>query len=129
MTRKLLGGVAALALVFSAGLASAQDFSAERLSQSIQVISADEYQGRYPGTEGETKTLDWLKAQYEAMGLEPGGRDGQWLQPVELVRYTPVADSARLVWQKAGEAEQVLTMGEQAVIGGGRLCRLRHYRP
>ena len=35
--------------------------------------------------------LAWLQAQYEAMGLEPGGPNGQWLQPVELKRYTPVA--------------------------------------
>lgn len=116
MTRFLLSGVAALALVCSAGLASAQDFSAERLSQSIRVISADDFQGRYPGSEGETKTLEWLKAQYVAMGLEPGGRDGQWLQPVELARYTPVADAARLVWQIGDGADTALVMGEDAVI-------------
>ena len=34
-------------------------------------------------------TLAWLQAQYEAMGLQPGGPDGQWLQPIELKRYTP----------------------------------------
>lgn len=25
------------------------------------------------GTDGEKKTLDWLQAQYEAMGMQPGG--------------------------------------------------------
>ncbi|WP_420471367.1 M28 family peptidase [Brevundimonas sp. FT23042] len=66
-------------------------FSAERISNDIRTISADDYQGRYPGTEGERKVLAFLQAQYEAMGLEPGGPNGQWLQPVELRRYTPVA--------------------------------------
>ena len=116
MARKLLSGVAALALVFSAGLASAQDFSAERLSDSIRVISADDFKGRYPGTEGETKTLEWLQAQYEAMGLEPGGRDGQWLQPIELIKYTPVADAARLTWQRAGAEPVALVQGETVVV-------------
>lgn len=89
MFRAFSGGVAAVALLLVSGAAVAQDFSAERISSDIRTISADEYQGRYPGTEGEQKTLAWLQAQYEAMGLEPGGRDGQWLQPIDLKRYTP----------------------------------------
>ena len=91
MFRKMMGGVAVAAVLLAAGMASAQDFSAAQLSDGVRTISADEYQGRYPGTEGERMTLAWLQAQYEAMGLEPGGPDGQWLQPVELKRYTPVA--------------------------------------
>ncbi|OYY51981.1 MAG: hypothetical protein B7Y53_08545, partial [Halothiobacillus sp. 28-55-5] len=55
-------GLTALALVLSAGLASAQDFSAERLSQDIRHIASDEFMGRYPGTEGERMTLAWLQA-------------------------------------------------------------------
>lgn len=116
MTRKLLSGVAALALILSAGMASAQDFSAQRLSDSIRVISDDDFQGRYPGTEGETKTLDWLQDQYEAMGLEPGGRDGQWLQPIELIKYTPVADTVRLSWQRAGAEPVALVQGVNLVL-------------
>ncbi|WP_396595577.1 M28 family peptidase [Brevundimonas sp. R86498] len=98
MLRRLSGGAAALALLMSAGLASAQDFSAEALSQGIRHISSDEFMGRYPGTEGERMTLAWLQGQYEAMGLEPGGPDGQWLQPVSLKRYTPVEGSAVVSW-------------------------------
>jgi hypothetical protein len=59
------------------------------LSDGVRTISADEFQGRYPGTEGERLTLAWLQGQYEAMGLQPGGPDGQWLQRVELKRYAP----------------------------------------
>lgn len=68
--------------------------SIPRLSDGIRTISDDAYQGRYPGTEGERLTLAWLQAQYEAMGLEPGGPNGQWLQEVRLDRYTPVAGAA-----------------------------------
>ena len=62
-----------------AGGAFAQDFSEQRLSDGVRTISADEFQGRWPGSEGEDKTLAWLQAQYEAIGLEPGGADGGWL--------------------------------------------------
>ena len=91
MFRKLTGGIALATLLLAAGAANAQNFSAERISNDIRTISADEYQGRYPGTEGERMVLAFLQAQYEAMGLQPGGPNGQWLQPVELKRYTPVA--------------------------------------
>ena len=84
MFRAFTSGVAAAALLFAAGSALAQDFSGERISNDIRAISTDEFQGRYPGTEGERMTLAWLQAQYEAMGLEPGGPNGQWLQPVHL---------------------------------------------
>ena len=65
----LASSVAALAMIASA--ASAQDFSAQRLSDEIRIISADDFQGRKPGTEGERKTLEFLQTQYEAMGLAP----------------------------------------------------------
>lgn len=67
---------------------------AARLSEHVRILSDDSFQGRQPGTEGERLTLDYLQAQYEAMGLEPGGPDGQWRQPVTLTRYTPVRGGA-----------------------------------
>lgn len=86
--RTLFAGVAATVLL-TAGLAQAQDFSAQRLSDHIKVLADDSFAGRFPGTEGERLTLAYLQSQYEAMGLEPGGPDGQWLQDVMLVRFTP----------------------------------------
>lgn len=89
MPKTFLRGVAMAALVFASAPAFAQDFSASTLSEKIRIISADDFQGRKPGTVGEEKTLAWLQAEYEAMGMQPGGPDGQWLQPVELLRLTP----------------------------------------
>ena len=89
MFRSLAASTGVVALLLSAGIAQAQDISAQRLSDGIRTISADDYQGRYPGTDGERMTLAWLQAQYEAMGLQPGGPNGQWLQTVELKRFTP----------------------------------------
>ena len=123
MFRKMMGGVAVAAVLLAAGMASAQDFSAARLSEGVRVISADEFQGRYPGTEGERLTLAWLQAQYEAMGLQPGGPNGQWLQPVELKRYTPVA-GATASWTGPDGTTHALTVGTditvRAVTNDGR---------
>ena len=115
MFRKMMGGVALAAVLLAAGMASAQDFSAARISDGIRTISADEFQGRYPGTEGERMTLAWLQAQYEEMGLEPGGPDGQWLQPVELKRYTPVA-GATAAWTGPDGTTHPLTVGTDIAV-------------
>lgn len=114
--RGLIGGVAALAMVLGAGLAQAQNFSAERLSEGIRQISTDEFRGRYPGTEGERLTLAWLQAQYEAMGVQPGGPDGQWLQAVELSRYTPVAGSASASWTGPDGTVRPLAVGTDIIL-------------
>tara|TARA_R110002167_G_scaffold36050_1_gene114754 strand:- start:1466 stop:3088 length:1623 start_codon:yes stop_codon:yes gene_type:complete len=115
MFRRMMGGVAALALLAVAGPGLAQDFSAVQISEGIRTISADAYQGRYPGTEGERMVLSWLQAQYEAMGLEPGGPDGQWLQPVTLKRYTPVA-GATASWTGPDGQVHALTPGTDIVL-------------
>ncbi|RZJ04583.1 MAG: M28 family peptidase [Brevundimonas sp.] len=115
MFRKMMGGVAVAAVLMAAGMASAQDFSAARISDNIRTISADEYQGRYPGTEGERMVLSWLQAQYEAMGFQPGGPDGQWLQPVELKRYTPVA-GANASWTGPDGQVHALTPGTDITL-------------
>ncbi len=115
MFRKMMGGVAVAAVLLAAGMASAQVFSAARISDNIRTISADEYQGRYPGTEGERMVLAWLQAQYEAMGFEPGGPNGQWLQPVELKRYSPVA-GATASWTGPDGQVHVLAPGTDIVL-------------
>ncbi|MDO9586661.1 MAG: M28 family peptidase [Brevundimonas sp.] len=115
MFRRIMGGAALAAVLLAAGAASAQDFSAARISDDIRTISADEYQGRYPGTEGERMTLAWLQARYETMGLEPGGPDGQWLQPVELKRYTPV-EGATASWTGPDGQSRELTVGTDIAV-------------
>lgn len=110
MMRRIMGGVAAAALLLSAGGAFAQDISAQRLSDGIRTISADDFQGRYPGTEGERKTLDWLQAQYESMGMAPGGPDGQWLQVIDLKRFTPQGPAV-VTWTGPDGQPQTLTPG------------------
>jgi len=115
MFRKMMGGVAVAAMLMTAGMASAQDFSAARISENIRTISADEYQGRYPGTEGERMVLSWLQAQYEAMGFEPGGPNSQWLQEVTLKRYSPVA-GATASWTGPDGVVHPLTPGTDIVL-------------
>ena len=64
---------------------AASAISPERLRADVKTLSSDAFEGRAPGTPGEKKTIDWLIAQFKAMGLKPGARNGSWTQPVPLV--------------------------------------------
>jgi Zn-dependent M28 family amino/carboxypeptidase len=70
------------------GLAS---FTVEGLQEKIRTLSSDEFLGRKPFTEGETKTLKYLETQYREIGLEPGN-DSSYLQEVPLMEITTSAD-------------------------------------
>ena len=58
----------------------------QALSRHVQVLASDEFEGRAPATEGEERTVQYLIEQFRSYGLQPGGVDGSWVQPVPLVR-------------------------------------------
>ncbi|HEU4837739.1 MAG TPA: hypothetical protein VFS90_25130, partial [Pyrinomonadaceae bacterium] len=64
--------------------------TANDILQHTKVISADEYEGRGPGTKGEELTVKYLTEQYQRLGLKPGNPDGTYVQKVPLVGFTGV---------------------------------------
>ena len=74
----------AAAALLAASPATAQ-VSPERLSADVKALASDAFEGRAPGTPGETKTIAWLIAQFKAMKAQPGGPNGSWTQAVPLV--------------------------------------------
>lgn len=79
-----LVGLLSISAAFAAETVGAID--PERLSQTVKVLASDEFEGRAPGTPGETKTVEWLSSRFRELGLEPGGERGSWTQAVALVR-------------------------------------------
>jgi Zn-dependent M28 family amino/carboxypeptidase len=75
-----------LPLVFAAATSVAPVISAERIREDVRVLASDEFEGRGPGETGERRTVEFLSKAFAAAGLEPGGVDGLWTQPVPLVR-------------------------------------------
>jgi Zn-dependent M28 family amino/carboxypeptidase len=93
MGRVLLKILAASALAASAPLV-AQDISAERLAETVQVLASDSFEGRAPGTRGEDRTIGYLIGRLQALGLEPGGPDDAWTQTVPLL-HTQLGETGR----------------------------------
>ena len=75
----------------AAGPAVAAGISADTLLAAVERLASDEFEGRAPGSDGETRTIEYLTEQFSALGLAPGNPDGTWVQNVPLVGITPVA--------------------------------------
>jgi len=56
-----------------------------RLTETVRTMTLDWFQGRAPGTLGEERTTSYLIGRFQALGLEPGGPQGSWVQPVPLL--------------------------------------------
>ncbi|AXY78746.1 M20/M25/M40 family metallo-hydrolase [Paraflavitalea soli] len=80
----------------------AATMSADSLAKHIAVLASDEFQGRKPFTEGETKTINYLKEQFAQVGLEPGNGDS-YFQDVPMVNITTAAAPAMQVESAKGK--------------------------
>jgi Zn-dependent M28 family amino/carboxypeptidase len=59
--------------------------AADRMLETIRVLSSDEYEGRGPGTHGEELATGYIKKSFADLGLAPGEPGGSYLQDVPLV--------------------------------------------
>jgi hypothetical protein len=80
---------AAILLAFAAcpRPSHAQTFSSDRISADLSFLADDLLEGRATGTHGYDLAARYVAAQFQAMGLKPGGRDG-WYQSVPFVTAT-----------------------------------------
>ncbi|QIK79874.1 M28 family peptidase [Sphingomonas piscis] len=82
-------GVALAAAAAPLAAQSAPTFQPARLATHIKTLSDDSFEGRAPASPGEKKTIDYLVAQMQAAGVQPGGDlvNGKrgWTQAVPLL--------------------------------------------
>jgi len=65
--------------------AAAAQISGAYIRKIVKEISDDKYEGRGPSSRGDVAARQYLAAELEALGLEPGGPDGSYEQLFELV--------------------------------------------
>jgi len=82
--------------------------------EHVRVLASDEFEGRAPGTPGEEKTVQYLKAQFERMGLKPGHGDS-YFQTVPMMETT--ADETTAMNIDVGGKPRTLKFGTDMVIG------------
>src|SRR6266513_2830513 len=69
--------------------------STAAMDAHLKYLADDLLEGRAPATRGGRLAANYIAAQFQALGLEPAGRDGSYFQPVALVGMTP---HPSLVW-------------------------------
>lgn len=74
------------------------------LRAHIEVLSSDAFEGRGTGTPGEEKTIEYVREQMQAIGLEGGAEDDGFFQPVPLFGSTPTDVGALTLTPEGGEA-------------------------
>ncbi|WP_179640882.1 M28 family peptidase [Sphingomonas guangdongensis] len=75
-----------LAALLAAPAAAQSPIRADAIRADVRTLSSDAFEGRGPGTRGETRTLEHLRRAFAAAGLKPGGPNGSWFQDVPLTR-------------------------------------------
>lgn len=78
----------------------------------LRTLASDEFMGRMPFTEGETKTIAYLQEEVKKLGLEPGNGDS-YLQEVPMVEITTTTDSSLKV---TGPKKNILLTGLQDYV-------------
>ena len=111
-----------VALELSGSNAAAEEAAAtisdDYMRSIIVEISDDSYEGRGPGSRGDEKARTWLAQQLEAIGLEPGGENGSWDQPFELIGVNATQPDA---WTFEGDGQSMtLKQWDQFIVSSGK---------
>jgi Zn-dependent M28 family amino/carboxypeptidase len=83
-------------------------------TELVKTLASDEFEGRAPGSVGEDRTVEYIRAQMQRIGLQPGNGD-TFFQDVPMVETT--ADpSTKLVLTIDGKPVE-LAFGTDMVVG------------
>lgn len=96
--------------------------NADSMLRHIRILASDEFEGRRPGTAGESLTVEYLVAQFKKLGLKPGNPDGTYLQKVPFVGSRT---SAELSFRIDGER---VTLKERADFVAGSAWQVPEVR-
>ena len=102
------------------------------VARHVRVLAADGMEGRGIGTAGLDKAADYIAAEMQAAGLEPGGPDGGWFQPFEMTTGVTLGENNVLelgrehldsrtleYWQPLDLSESGSVSGEVVFAGYG----------
>jgi len=96
---------------------AAESITAEALAAPIRFLSSDLLEGRGPASQGDELTRLYLASRLEELGLRPGGPEGKWEQPFDIVGIETVAPPT---WSfRAGGAEVALKRRQEFVATSG----------
>ena len=125
-TKKTVHGLMAAAIFFTAflfaGCAGPETIEiptfCENYRAHVEILSADEMEGRAPATPGGERAKQYIKGEFQRIGLKPALED-TYFQPVPLVEITGYNFSDLTI--AGGSEEMSFTYLDDMVIGTYRL--------
>ena len=97
-----------------------QQIRPEALRAHMEFLADDLLEGRGTGTRGFQLAANYVRAQFEEMGLKPAGDSGSYFQNVRFRKSELLRDQCSLTIQRDG-AEQKLVMDKDFVMVGDAL--------
>jgi peptidase M28-like protein len=94
-----------------------QRISAEGLRAQIAFLADDLLEGRGTGTRGYQLAANYVRAQFEEMGLKPAGVNGSYFQNVRFRKIELLQDKSSLTLKHNGST-RILTIFKDYVMGG-----------
>lgn len=89
------------------------EVSQETLAKHIEKLSSDDFMGRMPFSEGEKKTVNYLKHEFEKLGALPGNVDS-YFQDVPLVQFNGKPSEEMII--SGGEKDIKLQLYKDFVV-------------
>lgn len=93
--------------------------SGAEIAKRIEILADDTFEGRAPGTAAGEASARWIAAEMARIGLEPGGQNGSYLQPVNMVELTLDTENSGFAITN-GDSKTQMTVGTDAVIWSKR---------
>ncbi len=97
-----------------------QQIRPEALRAHVEFLADDLLEGRGTGTRGFQIAANYVRAQFEQMGLKPGGVNGSYFQNIRFRKSDLLRDRCSLIVTRNG-TEQKLTMAKDFVMVGDPL--------
>ena len=95
-----------------------ESLTAEDLAADTKILASDEFEGRAPATPGEAKTVEFLRAEFQKLGLRPGNGES-FFQEVPMVVLSPDASSG--LHLRGGKKPLYLAVEEEFVAFSQRV--------
>ena len=85
--------------------------------KALSTLASDELMGRKPFTEGEERTLNYLKGAFESLGLEPGNGDS-YFQDVPMVEIKNTFKDDKAIIKRGKDKIELEYLTD--IVGGTR---------
>src|SRR5262249_52348428 len=80
------------------------DFDQAKMRERVKRLSADDFEGRGPGTEGGKRAAQYIADQLKSIGVKPANK-GSYFQNVKLVGVKADPATKLVVTDKTGKSQ------------------------